>query len=142
LSVVDGSTRPEPVSPVELSPTEVVWRPAVAEFQMSRITVDSPPDRVRWSPSCVGGPQVLLCASGSTVVSGAGQRGDAGRGRVCFMAGGEPATAVGRPGAVFRAAVGVGPVPGGPAERRLTPRRWPGPPWAGCRTAAGPRWAG
>jgi mannose-6-phosphate isomerase len=105
LWVVDGRTRPEPIPSVQLTPTEVVWRPEVTEFQLSRIIVDGS-GPVTASPELTG-PQILLCVSG-TVTAAVGEDGRTRLtpGESCFVGSGPQPLVLTGSGQVFRAAVG------------------------------------
>jgi mannose-6-phosphate isomerase len=105
LEVIDGQTRPiRDIPEVQLGPCEVAWRPAVEEFQLSRLRLpDSTP--IACYPR-LRGPQVLLCTGGTVGVATPSYALALRPGESAFVgASGGPITLAG-PGEVFRAAVG------------------------------------
>jgi mannose-6-phosphate isomerase len=106
LHVVDGDSRPvRDVPEVRVSPHEVIWRPGVAEFQLSRIRVHdaTPVHAYPYLP----GPQVLLCTAGAVGIACGAEAVALTPGESAFVgAGGGPVIVAG-PGEVFRAAAGV-----------------------------------
>ena len=89
---------------MQLGPCEVAWRPAVEEFQLSRLRLpDSTP--IACYPR-LRGPQVLLCTGGTVGVATPSYALALRPGESAFVgASGGPLTLAG-PGEVFRAAVG------------------------------------
>jgi mannose-6-phosphate isomerase len=105
LEVIDGETRPvHDVPEVQLGPCEVVWRPPVEEFQLSRLRLtDNTP--IACYPR-LRGPQIVLCTAGTVGVATASYALALQPGESAFVgASGGPITLAG-PGEVFRAAVG------------------------------------
>ncbi len=104
LEVIDGGTRPIRLAESSLGPREVVWRPPVEQFQLSRLRLpDSAPTAVY---PFIGGPQVILCTLGTVGVATGDHAVMLAPGESAFVAaGGGPITVAG-PGEAFRAAVG------------------------------------
>ena len=91
-----------------LSEHEIVWRPDVEEFQLSRITIVSTDDAaaVEADPS-LSGPQILLCTRGKVQVRAGARTVQLIGGCSAFVsAQAEPITFSGD-GEIFRAAVGA-----------------------------------
>jgi mannose-6-phosphate isomerase len=108
LRVID--TRPcvpTAIAPTPLGEHEVVWRPDVAEFQLSRITVrstdENPP--VTADPS-IGGAQILLCTRGQLQVRAGTSTVQLTRGFSAFVSANAGLLTVTGDGELFRAAVG------------------------------------
>lgn len=92
------------VPEIQLGPCEVAWRPAVEEFQLSRLRlVGSTP--IACYPR-LRGPQVVLCTAGTVGVATSAYALALRPGESAFVgASGGPITLAG-PGEVFRVAVG------------------------------------
>lgn len=105
LEVIDGQTRPvRDIPEVQLGPCEVAWRPAVEEFQLSRLRLPGSTP-IACYPR-LRGPQVLLCTNGTVGVATPSYALALRPGESAFVgASGGPITLAG-PGEVFRAAVG------------------------------------
>lgn len=109
LEVID--TRPcvpPGIGATALGPNEVVWRPDVEDFQLSRITVDAAagPGGVTGDPSLTG-PQILACTRGTVRVRCGGTELELDSGYSAFVtAAAGPLTFTGT-GEVFRAATGL-----------------------------------
>ncbi|HST86344.1 MAG TPA: mannose-6-phosphate isomerase, class I [Kineosporiaceae bacterium] len=110
LRVID--TRPclpSAVTSVPLSDYEVVWRPSVDEFQLSRITLRTTDEHraVTADPSIVGA-QILLCTSGQLQVRAGTRTVQLTRGFSAFVSADAGPLALSGDGELFRAAVGLG----------------------------------
>jgi len=113
LAVVDGRSRPVRDLPeVPASPHEVLWRPDVAEFQLSRLRLSGPAP-VQAYPHLVG-PQIVLCTKGAVTVTCGGTGLELTAGESAFLGASSPPMTLTGPGEIFRAAAGVGSGPTGP----------------------------
>jgi mannose-6-phosphate isomerase len=109
LRVID--TRPclpSAVTPTSLSDDEVVWRPDVDEFQLSRITVRSADEHhaVAADPS-ITGAQILFCTRGQVQVRAGALTVQLTRGSSAFVSADAGALTLSGDGEVFRAAAGL-----------------------------------
>ncbi len=110
LRVID--TRPclpSAVTPTSLSDHEVVWRPDVEEFQLSRIMVRSAEEHraVPADPS-IAGPQILLCTRGQVAVRAGERTVQLIGGASAFVTAEVGQLTFSGDGEIFRAAVGLG----------------------------------
>lgn len=105
LHVVDGGTRPvRDVPEKHAGPHEVIWRPAVEEFQLSRLEL---PDAGEVTCADLVGPQIVLCTAGQVTVSCDERSVRLGAGESAFVGPDELTVRVTGPGQVFRAAAGL-----------------------------------
>jgi mannose-6-phosphate isomerase len=111
LEMIDPAGRPLLDVPRQrLSDHETVWRPPVAEFQLSRIMVGpgSPrPDAAVPASPLLSGPQVLLCLTGEVEVRTPGHSVRLRGGQSAFIPAAAPAPLLLGRGEVYRAAVGA-----------------------------------
>ena len=110
LRVID--TRPclpSAVPPEPLSDYEVVWRPDVDEFQLSRITLRTTDEHraVTADPS-IAGAQILLCTRGQLQVRAGARTLLLTSGSSAFVSADAGPLALSGDGELFRAAVGLG----------------------------------
>ena len=106
LQVIDTRPgRPTPVTPVALGEHEHAWRPAVAEFQLSRVTVTSADEPVAADPSLTG-PQILLCTRGKVQVRTRTRTVQLIGGHSAFVTADAAPLTFSGDGEIFRAAVG------------------------------------
>jgi len=103
LAAVDGASRPVLDVPWRrVSPHEVLWRPPVTQFQLSRLRLDSGTP-VHAYPF-LAGPQVMVCTAGAVGIACGTDAIALAAGESAFVgAGGGPVTVAG-PGEVFRIA--------------------------------------
>ena len=93
------------MTPVALGEHEHAWRPAVAEFQLSRVTVTSADEPVAADPSLTG-PQILLCTRGKVQVRTRNRTVQLIGGHSAFVTADAAPLTFSGDGEIFRAAVG------------------------------------
>jgi mannose-6-phosphate isomerase len=98
---------PYAAPPMSLSEHETGWRPDVAEFQLSRVTVSSAHEvaEVSADPS-ISGPQILLCTRGKVLVRAGARTVQLISGFSMFVTAEADPISFSGDGEIFRAAVG------------------------------------
>ena len=108
LRVIDTRPSvPSAIVPVPLGEHEIVWRPNVEEFQLSRISVRPAdgPSAVAADPS-IAGPQILFCTRGELQVRADALDIQLSRGSSAFISANAGLITLSGDGDLFRAAVG------------------------------------